>query len=188
MMAKLVRLTRCIRLVSFFYAHSPFLEGHVGSDGVNADAQCDVRREAAAAVKAERTAAVEKLHGDATLAFFQWPGSRSGNRELLVLVRRVAHVRSGAVCCLLVGKAVSGARPSSCWEHSKSQGRYACYCKQRLRQLWEISASAAADAGEVANEPGSSRGKKRMATVGLKSRVGRGHIYRFFLFLISCCR
>lgn len=102
--------------------------------------------DSAADLKEDRRAAVEKLHGDAELAFYQWPGSRSGGRELLVLVRNASHVRSGAVSCLLVGKAFAGPRPSSCWEHAKSQGRYACFCKQRLRQLWEISASVADDA------------------------------------------
>lgn len=129
------------------------------------DAEDDIvsaRREAVDVMKSERVAAVDKLHGDAKLAFFQWPGPRSGNRELLVLVRHVSRARSGAVSCLLVGKAVSGARPASCWEHSKSQGRYACYCKQRLRQLWEISASAAADsldAEEVASKPSAAKKK-----------------------------
>lgn len=132
-----------------------------------ASARRAIQREAAADMKAERLAEVDQLNGDAKLAFYQWPGCRSGNRELLVLVRSVLHVRSRAVSCLLVGKAVSGPRPISCWEHAKSQGRYACYCKQRLRQLWMISGCVAADApGEPDAAPGAAPAGARKVSVG----------------------
>ena len=99
----------------------------------------------------ERKAKVEELCGDLTsprCAILQWPGRRTGNRQLVVIVPDTSDFSCDTIGCVLIGKELEGIpRPCSCYEHPTSQARWSCVEKRKIKQLWDIERAVAEQNG-----------------------------------------
>lgn len=113
-------------------------------DGVDVVLQAAVETE-----RLEREAVVRELCGDEPgCAIVQWPGRWSGNRQWVAIVHDTSHVRHGTVGCVLIGKAIEGPRPCSCFEHPTSQARGSCIHKRKMMQLWQIESTLAENSAD----------------------------------------